>query len=430
MAATTRTNINDPTEDVPFRVQDRRRTRFFTIDNELFDRFGWLLGPYGLSVYMALARFANQESECFPSQSTIAKRTGMSRMQANREIEKLKQLKLINVRHQFGANGQKRSNLYLLLDLPHVPERDNPCNTALQPHVTDSDNPCNSELQQNKTHIKKTHEEQDKQEHKRRSNKQEPVVLNEVYQGSSKRDLPEQDIQEQEPQQDTDREPSGRGSPLGPSPLRGAGSPDKAVVVALIDLGISEKIAEFLSGQHTPEKITEKMDYLAFLTEQQPERVKNPCGWLRTAIIDDYGKPDGFIPKVEQEQLAAEEEEQAQEETVQVQEIENQRQSFQERLQAEHEAAIMELRQQHGTTEEDINFWDEAQREIKCTMTKDMVSLIAGAHILKVRNESVVIGVERKVDWWQLQHPGTQIVVKRALAYVAGRDVSLDVREV
>ena len=50
------------TANLPIVVQDRRRKGFFTIDNACLDRFGAELGPYGLAVYIALARFANQES--------------------------------------------------------------------------------------------------------------------------------------------------------------------------------------------------------------------------------------------------------------------------------------------------------------------------------------------------------------------------------
>src|SRR3954454_9304538 len=81
--------FSSPPFDGPFTVRDRRRKGYFTIDNELLDRCGAELGPYGLAVYMALARFANQDNACWPSLATIAQRTGMSRRQVIREIAKL-----------------------------------------------------------------------------------------------------------------------------------------------------------------------------------------------------------------------------------------------------------------------------------------------------------------------------------------------------
>jgi hypothetical protein len=53
--------------NMPFSVEDRRKRGYFTIDNILLDEYGERLGPYGIAVYAALARFANQEQECWPS---------------------------------------------------------------------------------------------------------------------------------------------------------------------------------------------------------------------------------------------------------------------------------------------------------------------------------------------------------------------------
>jgi hypothetical protein len=58
-------------EDGPFTVQDRRHKGFFTIDNELLDRYGAVLGPQGLTVYLALARFANQHRSVSPHKARL-----------------------------------------------------------------------------------------------------------------------------------------------------------------------------------------------------------------------------------------------------------------------------------------------------------------------------------------------------------------------
>jgi hypothetical protein len=54
MNATQTTTTQQLGDDPPFTVQDRRRKGFFTVDNELYDRFGSKLGPYGLAVYIGL----------------------------------------------------------------------------------------------------------------------------------------------------------------------------------------------------------------------------------------------------------------------------------------------------------------------------------------------------------------------------------------
>jgi hypothetical protein len=98
--------------DRTFLVRDRRHRGFFMVFNDLYDKYGAKLGPYGLAVYMALSRYANRESECWPSLQRIADGTGMSRRQVMREIQKLEQLLLIEV-----ERAGTQVNVYVLLDV-------------------------------------------------------------------------------------------------------------------------------------------------------------------------------------------------------------------------------------------------------------------------------------------------------------------------
>lgn len=93
-----------------FVVRDRR-PGFLRVYNDLYDKFGSALGPYGLAVYVALCRYSNQDSECWPSYNTIAKGTGMSRRQVIREVAKLEQLSIIAI-----ERNQHTSNVFILLD--------------------------------------------------------------------------------------------------------------------------------------------------------------------------------------------------------------------------------------------------------------------------------------------------------------------------
>ncbi len=357
MSATTLTHNTNPTttEEVPFRVQDRRRYSFFMIDNEVIDDYASLIGIYALGVYNVLSRFSNQEGVCFPSLNTLAKKLGISKPSVIKALEALEAYGLLAKEHRYNEKGDHISNLYILLEV-----KKEPVLPAGVVNVVD---------QGSKQHLP----------------------------GGSKQRLPKQDITYNNTQQEQ----------------------DTAVVVALVELGISEKVAQYLAGQYNPDRISEKIDYLAFLEAQYPEQVKNPCGWLRTAIVDDYGKPDGFVPKSEREQLAVEEERRAQV-------VEEHQRSFQEEIQAEHKAAVLKLREEYGTTEEDATFWEAAQREMQATLLPNITTLLAYAEILRVKDDTVVIGVERKSDWLQLQHPRTQTAIKRALAYVAGQEVALE----
>ncbi len=69
----------------------------------------------------------------------------------------------------------------------------------------------------------------------------------------------------------------------------------------LIALGITPKVVQRLAARYSFARIEEKLAYLDFLQEEQPDKVKNPHGWLRKAIEEDYAAPDGFVPKAERE---------------------------------------------------------------------------------------------------------------------------------
>jgi len=96
--------------DTAFVVRDAR-PGFLRVDNDLYDRFGAQLGPYGLAVYMALCRFANRDSECWPSYATIAKGTGMSWRKVASTIAQLEDLGVIAIERNAGA-----SSTFVLLD--------------------------------------------------------------------------------------------------------------------------------------------------------------------------------------------------------------------------------------------------------------------------------------------------------------------------
>lgn len=104
--------------DIQFSVEDRRKQGYFTVDNVLIDDYGAQLGPYGIATYTALARFANKDSECWPSHDTVAKRTGMSKRQVGREVAKLANLKLIEIVPRFDPETKEhKANLYILLEV-------------------------------------------------------------------------------------------------------------------------------------------------------------------------------------------------------------------------------------------------------------------------------------------------------------------------
>ena len=74
---------------------------------------------------------------------------------------------------------------------------------------------------------------------------------------------------------------------------------------------IRGELANKIANEYSEEYVQQKIDYLDFLLEYQPNQVERPAGWLRKAIEEDYGAPDGYKTKeeievVEKKKLAAE----------------------------------------------------------------------------------------------------------------------------
>ena len=88
----------------------------------MFHHIAWAMKaetPDALSRWLlvVLADHTNEDGKCWPSQATLAKRTGMGRSTVNRKLEMLEEAGLISR----VSGNQTRSTVYYLL----VPERDN-----------------------------------------------------------------------------------------------------------------------------------------------------------------------------------------------------------------------------------------------------------------------------------------------------------------
>lgn len=134
-----------------FAVRDRR-PGYLRVYNDLYDRYGAQLGPYGLAVYVALCRYANQESACWPSHTTIAAGTGMSRRQVIREVNKIEQLGVIAV-----ERSKHSAHVYILLDT---------CDTQSHPRSDTQSHPRDTQSHKQDPIKKNTHQGNNKKDYR------------------------------------------------------------------------------------------------------------------------------------------------------------------------------------------------------------------------------------------------------------------------
>lgn len=98
-------------------IKDGRKPGWHWAAHEIIDGYGAELGPYGLALYYALCRHANQEGESWPSYATLAKETGMSRAHARETMKHLVELELVSKKARKDEAGDATSNLYTLLEV-------------------------------------------------------------------------------------------------------------------------------------------------------------------------------------------------------------------------------------------------------------------------------------------------------------------------
>jgi hypothetical protein len=94
--------------------------------------------------------------------------------------------------------------------------------------------------------------------------------------------------------------------PLPAAEERAPAVPSSAVLKELQRHDIGGKAARDFLAAHPAAYLEQKIDYLDFLLETG-ERPKNPAGWLRRAIEQDFGPPAGYVPQTDRERLKAQE---------------------------------------------------------------------------------------------------------------------------
>ena len=104
-------------EQTPLQVRSHRRAKWAWFDTAVLDTYGPTLGPIGLSLYMALCRYANSTTgKCWPSLARLSHQCGISQMSASRHLKTLVRCGLIAIEQRPGTTA-----LITLLDMPESP---------------------------------------------------------------------------------------------------------------------------------------------------------------------------------------------------------------------------------------------------------------------------------------------------------------------
>jgi len=187
---------------------------------------------------------------------------------------------------------------------------------------------------------------------------------------------------------------------------------DNSSVVALLrERGISQTIAKRLAETQPEDTIRAKVEVLDYLVETgSPLVERNPAGYLRKAIEEDYAVPAGFQNRAERE-AAERERERAEKEA--------------EGFRADHDPVTRAMAD-YGTTEAEMALWRQVQEQLRLTLAESTYSTyFRNAVLLSLDGNVATLGFPdaRARDWATNRLAQS---LQRAFDQVLERDITVD----
>ena len=185
---------------------------------------------------------------------------------------------------------------------------------------------------------------------------------------------------------------------------------ETTLAAALLDYGIDKPTVDQLVRNHDGSLISQKIDYIVFMQEEQPDLVRNPRGWLLKAIEHDYGPPTGYRPQTEREALKerAERRRKEAEETEVMRLRENKDAMRQNQLE---KGKLMALAQEtYQTTAVEVKLWSEVMSHLRLLASDVTYALIKDAQLLTTNDGIAIIGTVNQLSVnWLRNHLGTDL---------------------
>ena len=183
-----------------------------------------------------------------------------------------------------------------------------------------------------------------------------------------------------------------------------------ALVAALLDFGIDKPTVDRLVKSHDGQRIAQKIDYVVFMQEEQPDQVRNPRGWLLKAIEQDYGSPAGYRPRPEREALKAQVEKRqkkAQETEIKLRQV---REDHMRQSQVEKEKLMAAAQESYQTTAAEADLWQAVLHHLRFLSSDVTYALIKDAQLLTTNDGTAVIGTVNPLSArWLRNHLGTDL---------------------
>lgn len=275
---------NEPSSDVIEILDSTLRHGFAQIPRQVLRATG--LSRNAKCLYALLLDYAWQEGSCFPGQPRLAHDLGVSDRTIRTDLDELREYGLVSWRRR----GLSLTNVYQILSIA-----DNP---RLGPQsMRDAEWKHSSDVERkevsapDRTRISDYRETADVDSEQHHS-------VGAVNKAESQRSTPRAHLM-------LNARSNQRAAAIRAMSehITATVFPDSdPLIAAIVGFGLSRGVALRLIHRHPTSYIQSKLDQVQFLLKQRPSAVaKNPAGYLRCAIEDDYAAPPGYKSPAQRE---------------------------------------------------------------------------------------------------------------------------------
>jgi hypothetical protein len=177
-----------------------------------------------------------------------------------------------------------------------------------------------------------------------------------------------------------------------------SGLHNREIAAALIEKGIDQRTARYLGSHYSRERLTNNIDLLEHVLKTSPQTVsRNPAGWLRRAIEQDFagnGQHHGFQTRQQKTARATARKQRlvTQQQALDAREREQRTMSQQQKLARRKQ--LETLREQYRSTPREQKIWEKTLDELRSTITETQFNLyLSQTHLLSIQDEQAVIAV-------------------------------------
>lgn len=173
---------------------------------------------------------------------------------------------------------------------------------------------------------------------------------------------------------------------------------DREIAAALVDRGIDHWVVQELIHRHDRERLINNIDLFEHVLKNSPQTVsKNPAGWLRRAIEQDYattGKHHGFQTRRQKAARATAQKQRLATQQKRVDTREREQRALLQQQDLARRKRLETLREQYHSTAQEQKIWTDVLKTLRAKISTTSFNLyLSQSHLLLIQGEQAVVAV-------------------------------------